>query len=108
MEFTVETSKLEAALEQIQGAVDRKNTTPILSHCLVEAESRGLRLTATDLEVGIACYARRGLRSSRYKVRFDSFSSTSRTCTGNVAVFDSGVGEPIRVISIFPISSPAT
>ncbi|MGH9771069.1 MAG: DNA polymerase III subunit beta [Candidatus Acidiferrales bacterium] len=53
MEFTVDTSKFAEALEQIQGAVDKKNTIPILSHCLIGAEPQGLRLAATDLELGM-------------------------------------------------------
>ncbi|MGH9353356.1 MAG: DNA polymerase III subunit beta [Terriglobia bacterium] len=53
MEFTVEAPQFAAALEQIQGAVDRKHTIPVLSHCLIEAEEKGLQLVATDLEVGI-------------------------------------------------------
>lgn len=56
MEFTVETSHFAEALEQLQGAVDRKNTIPILSHCLVEAEAQGLRLAGTDLELGVRMF----------------------------------------------------
>jgi DNA polymerase-3 subunit beta len=56
MEFTVETSQFAEALEQIQGPADRKHTIPILSHCLIQAESKGLRLAATDFEVGIRLF----------------------------------------------------
>lgn len=56
MEFTVNASKLLDVLELLQGAVERKNTIPILSHCLVEAEAQGLRLTATDLEIGVRLF----------------------------------------------------
>ena len=56
MEFTADASKFAKALEQIQGAVDKKNTMPILSHCLVEAEPQGLRMAATDLELGIRLF----------------------------------------------------
>jgi DNA polymerase-3 subunit beta len=56
MEFTADASKFAKALEQIQGAVDKKNTMPILSHCLVEADSQGLRLATTDLELGIRLF----------------------------------------------------
>ncbi|MGH9353457.1 MAG: DNA polymerase III subunit beta, partial [Terriglobia bacterium] len=56
MEFSADTKSLAEALEQIQGAVDRKNTIPILSHCLIEAEAQGLRLAATDLEVGVRLF----------------------------------------------------
>lgn len=53
MEFTMNVSSFATALEQIQSAVDKKNTIPILTHCMVEAEPQGLLLSATDLELGI-------------------------------------------------------
>src|SRR5215471_2875121 len=56
MEFIAETSQFAAALEQIQGAVEKKNTIPILSHVLVEASATGLHLAATDLELGIRVF----------------------------------------------------
>lgn len=56
MNFTVDRSSFAEALEQLQGAVDRKTTIPILSHCLVEAEPQGVRLAATDLELGIRLF----------------------------------------------------
>ena len=48
MEFIAETSQFAAALEQTQGAVEKKNTIPILSHALVDASATGLHLVATD------------------------------------------------------------
>jgi DNA polymerase-3 subunit beta len=56
MEFCVDTSTFADALEQIQGAVDKKSTIPILSHALVEASATGLRLATTDLELGIRVF----------------------------------------------------
>lgn len=56
MNFTVARSSFAEALEQLQGAVDRKTTIPILSHCLVDAEPQGVRLAATDLELGIRLF----------------------------------------------------
>jgi DNA polymerase III subunit beta len=56
MEFSADTKSLAEALEQIQGAVDKKSTIPILSHALVEASETGLRLAATDLELGIRVF----------------------------------------------------
>ncbi|MDE3180897.1 MAG: DNA polymerase III subunit beta [Acidobacteriota bacterium] len=53
MDFSAETSSLVEALSQIQEAVEKKTTLPILSHVLVEASASGLRLAATDLELGI-------------------------------------------------------
>ena len=56
MEFSVDTSTFADTLEQLQGAVDKKSTIPILSHALVEASATGLHLAATDLELGIRVF----------------------------------------------------
>lgn len=56
MEFTVETSQFAEALEQIRGAVDRKHTIPVLSHCLIEVVPHGVQLAGTDLELGVRLF----------------------------------------------------
>ena len=56
MEFSADRSSLAEILDQVQGAVEKKSTIPILSHVLVEASPNGLRLAATDLELGIRAF----------------------------------------------------
>jgi DNA polymerase III subunit beta len=56
VEFSADTKSFADALEQIQGAVEKKSTIPILSHALVEASATGLQLAATDLELGIRVF----------------------------------------------------
>jgi DNA polymerase-3 subunit beta len=56
MEFSADSSSLAEALSQIQEAVEKKSTLPILSHVLVEASTAGLRLAATDLELGMRTF----------------------------------------------------
>jgi DNA polymerase-3 subunit beta len=56
MEFSADTKSLAEALDQVQEAVEKKSTIPILSHVLVEASPAGLRLAATDLEMGIRTF----------------------------------------------------
>ena len=56
MEFSADTKPLAEALDKVQEAVEKKSTIPILSHVLVEACATGLRLAATDLEVGIRTF----------------------------------------------------
>ncbi len=56
MEFSADTKSLAEALDQVQEAVEKKATIPILSHVLVEASANGLRLAATDLEMGIRTF----------------------------------------------------
>lgn len=53
MEFVIERAAFLNCLGMVQGIVERRNTVPILGHVLLEAEPSRLRLSATDLEVGI-------------------------------------------------------
>jgi len=55
MELTVEKSLLLKELNLTQGVVERKTTIPILSNLLLEAGESSLRISATDLELGISC-----------------------------------------------------
>jgi len=51
--FQVDRESLLKALQRVQSVVDRKNTIPILSHLLIEAQEDSVTFSATDLEVGI-------------------------------------------------------
>lgn len=51
MKTIIERSDLLKALNHVQSVVERRNTIPILSNVLLEAESGALTLTATDLEI---------------------------------------------------------
>jgi DNA polymerase-3 subunit beta len=53
MELVIERISLLNSLTMVQGIVERRNTVPILGHVLIEPEEDRLRLSATDLEVGI-------------------------------------------------------
>jgi len=53
MELTVKKQDLLRELQLTQGVVERRTTIPILSNLLLEAEGETLRMTATDLELGI-------------------------------------------------------
>lgn len=53
MEFAAKKSDLLKELDLAQGVVEKKATIPILSNLLVEAEADHVRLSATDLELGI-------------------------------------------------------
>ena len=55
MEFSVKKSDILKELNLAQGVVERKTTLPILSNLLLEAEGSNLRLSATDLELGVRC-----------------------------------------------------
>src|SRR5713101_3246079 len=53
MELAIDRVSLLNSLSMIQGIVERRNTVPILGHVLIEPVDDRLRLSATDLEVGI-------------------------------------------------------
>ena len=55
MELSVEKNLLLKELNLTQGVVERKTTIPILSNLLLEASDSTLRISATDLELGIYC-----------------------------------------------------
>jgi DNA polymerase-3 subunit beta len=53
MELAIERVSLQNSLAMVQGIVERRNTVPILGHVLIEPDGNKIRLSATDLEVGI-------------------------------------------------------
>jgi DNA polymerase-3 subunit beta len=53
MKLTVERAALLNSLAHLQGVVERRNTIPILSNVLLEAEGKALSLTATDFDICI-------------------------------------------------------
>ena len=54
MKITVTKEVLLKGLQRIKNVVSNR-TTPILSNVLIEATEKGVRLTTTDLELGIRC-----------------------------------------------------
>lgn len=55
MEFSVEKTALLRELNLTQGVVEKKTTIPILSNLLLDVGDSSLRISATDLELGIYC-----------------------------------------------------
>ncbi|HEY3489190.1 MAG TPA: DNA polymerase III subunit beta [Candidatus Deferrimicrobiaceae bacterium] len=55
MNFTVDRDQLEGLLSRIQGVSERRHTMPVLSHALIKADSTGLTMVASDLEIVIRC-----------------------------------------------------
>ncbi|NNE40750.1 MAG: DNA polymerase III subunit beta [Marinicaulis sp.] len=54
MKVTIERSALSKALGHVQSVVERRNTIPILSNVLIQAQKHSLVLTATDLDIEIS------------------------------------------------------
>ncbi|PIQ42882.1 MAG: DNA polymerase III subunit beta [Gammaproteobacteria bacterium CG11_big_fil_rev_8_21_14_0_20_46_22] len=57
MEITISRSSLLNALNQVSGAVEKRQTLPILSHVLLSIADKKLRITATDLELQLMATA---------------------------------------------------
>ncbi|MFA5286688.1 MAG: DNA polymerase III subunit beta [Candidatus Omnitrophota bacterium] len=55
MKFKVEKSILINGIQTVQNVIVTKSSLPILSNILIETQQDGLRLTATDLDIGITC-----------------------------------------------------
>jgi DNA polymerase-3 subunit beta len=55
MEFSTSKAELLKELTLTQGVVERKTTIPILSNLLFDVEESTLRISATDLDLGIHC-----------------------------------------------------
>ncbi len=55
MKFKVEREDLLNAIQSVQNVISTKATLPILSHILIELQQNNLRLTATDLDIGVSC-----------------------------------------------------
>jgi DNA polymerase-3 subunit beta len=53
MEFKAKRGDFLATLYWAQGIVERRNTMPILANVLIESNKGNIRITATDLEVGV-------------------------------------------------------
>jgi len=53
MEFKIEKEEFVQGLYRTQSVVEKKTTMAILSNVLIEAQEKGISITATDLEIGI-------------------------------------------------------
>jgi len=55
MKFKTEKDVLLLGIQTVQNVITPKSALPILSNILIETQNNGLRLTATDLDIGISC-----------------------------------------------------
>jgi DNA polymerase III subunit beta len=55
MKFKVDKNVLIKGIDTIQNVISAKATLPILSNFLLDAQKNNLKLTATDLNIGISC-----------------------------------------------------
>lgn len=64
MKISIQRAELEKALSQVQNAVSHKMTLPILANFLLEAENDQIKLTATDLELGMSAKVKAKVQES--------------------------------------------
>src|SRR5208283_2379489 len=55
MNLTISKEQIIAGLQAVQNVVSTRTTLPILSNVLLRAEGSHLEITATDLDVTVAC-----------------------------------------------------
>ncbi len=55
MKFTSDKNTLLSGLQTVQNIITPKTTLPILANILLETQNNGIKLTATDLDIGISC-----------------------------------------------------
>ncbi|MFA5410715.1 MAG: DNA polymerase III subunit beta [Candidatus Omnitrophota bacterium] len=55
MRFSVEKEVLLSGIQTVQNIITTKAALPVLSNILMETQANNLRLTATDLDIGISC-----------------------------------------------------
>jgi DNA polymerase-3 subunit beta len=54
MRFTISREKLLEGLQAVASAVPAKTTLPVLANLMVETTDRGIRLSATDLDIAVS------------------------------------------------------
>lgn len=55
--------ELFKGVQLVQNAISPRSTLPVLSNILLESNGEGLRLSSTDLEVGIRCHVKADVKS---------------------------------------------
>ena len=65
MNLTISKEQIINGLQAVQNVVSTRTTLPILSNVLLRAEGDRLELTATDLDVTIACAVEAKVKKAR-------------------------------------------
>jgi DNA polymerase-3 subunit beta len=100
MDLFVDRNELSRALANIQGIVERRSTTPALSHVLLHANVNGLRATATDTEVAyIADLAANVERPGEIAVDAGNLFQIVRSLSDPTLHLKIGQGQRLEVVS---------
>ncbi len=98
MEFKAKRGDLLATLYWTQSIVERRNTMPILANVLLEAQKGSIRITATDLEVGVrgevdGAVAKEGTVTDGHRLAFEEKAVGSLGLTKGVILPRKGLSE---------------
>ena len=63
MKTTINRENILAPLQQVIGAVERRQTIPVLGNVLLKSSGGDLTLTATDLEIEMVARIEKGIES---------------------------------------------
>lgn len=63
IEIHCQKDELLKGVQLVQSAISPRSTLPVLSNILFEADGEGLRLSSTDLEVGVRCLVKADVKS---------------------------------------------
>ena len=81
MKFTVSKEKLLEGLQQVQSVVSTRTTLPILSNVLLQGDGNTLRMTTTDLDIGVRCSVEAAVaRRARPRCQRGACSPSSASC----------------------------
>lgn len=56
MDFKIAKDELIRALARVQGIADKRSTNPIIANVLIDVDSGGMRVSATDTEMSLVCH----------------------------------------------------
>jgi DNA polymerase-3 subunit beta len=64
IEIHCQKDELLKGVQLVQSAISPRSTLPVLANILFEADGEGLRLSSTDLEVGVRCQVKADVKSA--------------------------------------------
>lgn len=100
MKFVIARQDLLQLMQKAVNVVGQKPTIPILSNFMVEAQGQELILTATDLTVGVRCFASaRVLEEGATTVPARSFSSLIKELTADHLEITVGSNDQMEIVA---------
>ncbi len=100
MEIHLERARLVSELMPMQGIVERRTTIPVLSHILLSATPKGLRLAATDLDVSLTSFCEAQVSGEgAIAIQARKFSEIIRSLVDEKVSLDLGEDKQLKIRS---------